>query len=159
MHNFCSCLAPFLLPFSYFSRQGFILLFLFYNFTKPILFFNFFYCSKILNKNNFGKEGFVWAESLKVRSTLAGKIKLQDQELAVHIVSVVRKQRRVSECCCPAHFLLPTPFVRVGLHSEFAFSPQVSLSGNILIDTPRKVPNVILNLVKMTMKINYHCQA
>lgn len=108
MHNFYSCLSPFLLAFPYFPRKSFILLALFYSLIKRSVFFTFL----LLFQNTWKKcqeRGFVRADSLKVLSSMAGKIKLQDCCMLVTL-HLQPGNREIHEfwCWCPTYFICPT---------------------------------------------------
>lgn len=139
MHNFYSCLSPFLLSFPYFPRKSFILLALFYSLIKRSVFFTFL----LLFQNTWKKcqeRGFVRADSLKVLSSMTGKIELQDCSMLVTLhLQPGNIERFMNSDADAQHTLSAQHFVSVGLHSEFDFFPQICLSGNTLAVMLRNV--------------------
>lgn len=74
-----------------------------------------------------------------------------------HIVSAVRRQG--NECWAPlalSFYSVGSQPTRYATHIQVGSSTSVKLSGNVFADTPRSISKVILNLVNLTVKINYH---
>lgn len=102
------------------------------------------------------ERGYVGADSLKVLSSVAGKIELQDCSMLVTLhLQPGNIERFMNSDADAQHSLSAQHFVSVGLNSQFDFFLQRCLSGNTLTNMPRNVSQIIDSKSGQDDQINY----